>query len=272
VHVRIRRFLDRGATDQRGQRHPPEQFHVVGRVRRVPSRSVDLLKMRIAGVPSVKVALWGSFVYLPAPCKLSVMKKQNDTQATETDDPVAQTAGHGSQAPPVRVASEELAPKLLTAEEMDDLKTRAGKADEYWDRLLRQTADFDNYKKRIARERQEAAKYANVTLIEKLIPVLDNIEMALTAAGKLPSGAVDSIRQGLELILQQLKGVLAAAGLEELDTLNKPFDPNWQEAVSQQETAAVPEGQVLQQLRKGYKLRDRLVRPAMVVLAKKPAA
>jgi molecular chaperone GrpE len=73
------------------------------------------------------------------------------------------------------------------------------------------------------------------------------------------------------MIQQQLRGVLVDAGLEEVDASGKPFDPNWHEAVSQQETTEAPDGQVLQQLRKGYKLRDRLIRPASVVVARKPA-
>ncbi len=74
------------------------------------------------------------------------------------------------------------------------------------------------------------------------------------------------------MIHQQLRGVLTEAGLEEVDAAGKPFDPNWHEAVSQQESADVPDGQVLQQLRRGYKLRDRLIRPATVIVARKPAA
>ncbi len=74
------------------------------------------------------------------------------------------------------------------------------------------------------------------------------------------------------MIHQQLRNVLLESGLEEVDAAGKMFDPNWHEAVSQQETAEVPEGQVLQQLRKGYKLRDRLIRPATVIVARKPAA
>jgi molecular chaperone GrpE len=73
------------------------------------------------------------------------------------------------------------------------------------------------------------------------------------------------------MIQQQLKSLLIEAGLQEIDAAGKPFDPNWHEAVSEQETAEVPEGRVLQQLRKGYKLRDRLIRPATVIVAKKPA-
>ena len=160
------------------------------------------------------------------------------------------------------------APAPLSPEQIEELKSRAAKAEENWDRLLRVTADFDNYKKRATREKQDAIKYANESLLQKLIPVMDNFEMALAA----PSSAenAQSLQTGIVMIAQQLKSVLAEAGLEEIETLGKPFDPNFQEAVSQQETRDAREGDVIQQLRKGYKMRDRLVRPASVVVAKKP--
>jgi molecular chaperone GrpE len=160
----------------------------------------------------------------------------------------------------------------LTPDELAALKTQAAKAQEHWDQLLRTTADFDNFKKRAARERQDAVKYANESLLQKLIPVLDNFDMAITAAGNAREGAAQSLQTGVNMILTQFRSALAEAGLEEIDAANKPFDPNFHEAVSQQETADAPEGQVVQQLRKGYKLRDRLLRPATVVVAKKPAA
>lgn len=170
-------------------------------------------------------------------------------------------------------ATEALVPEPLTAEQIEDLKNRAAKADENWERLLRTTADLDNFKKRAAREREEAIKFANESLIKKLVPVLDNFDMALAAASQNQGGATaQSLQTGVSMIYQQLRNMLLESGLEEVDATGKVFDPNWHEAISQQETKEVPEGQVLQQLRKGYKLRDRLVRPASVVVAKKPAA
>jgi len=157
----------------------------------------------------------------------------------------------------------------LTPEALADLKTKADKADENWDKFVRLTADFDNYKKRAARERSEAVKYANESLLEKLLPIADNFEAALTAANN-SSGNVDSLKVGVNMINSQLKNFLSENGVEEIDAAGKPFDPNLHEAVSQQESSQVPEGNVLQQMRKGYKFRDRLLRPAMVVVAKKP--
>jgi molecular chaperone GrpE len=178
---------------------------------------------------------------------------------SETDESEAPTQVDG---PP--------AVSQLTPAQIEQLKEQAAKAGEYWDRYLRQTADFDNYKKRAARERQDAVTFANEALLARLLPVLDAFEMALASAASGP--AAQSLQVGVALIASQLKSVLAEAGLEEIEAGGKPFDPNLHEAVSQQETADAPEGQVVRQIRKGYKFRNRLLRPAGVIVAKKPAA
>jgi molecular chaperone GrpE len=163
-------------------------------------------------------------------------------------------------------------PATLTPEQLEELKTRAAKAEENWDRFVRATADFDNFKKRAAREKQDAIRYANEGLLEKLVPVLDNFDAALTAAQTTSGDSSQSLQTGVAMIFQQLKNALTEAGLEEVNAAGQKFDPNWHEAVSQKETDEVPEGQVVQQLRKGYKLRDRLVRPSTVIVAKKPGS
>jgi molecular chaperone GrpE len=186
--------------------------------------------------------------------KKSMSKIEKETAAAET----ATTAETNSPAP-------------LTAEQLSELQNRAAKADENWERLLRTTADFDNFKKRAAREKVESAQYATASLLGKLVPVLDNFEMAVAAAQN-PQAPAGALLSGVNMIQQQLKSALTEAGLEEIDAAGKPFDPTFHEAVSQQETNTVPEDHVAQQLRKGYKLKDRLIRPATVVVAKKPAA
>jgi molecular chaperone GrpE len=167
--------------------------------------------------------------------------------------------------------TEALVPEPLTSAQIEELQSRAAKADDNWDRLVRTAADFENFKKRAARDRDDAARNASEYLIKKLLPVLDNFEMAL-AASQNQAGAPESLQTGVAMIQQQLRSALLDSGVEEVDATGKVFDPNWHEAVSQQESAEVPEGHVLQQLRKGYKLRDRLIRPATVVVAKKPSA
>jgi molecular chaperone GrpE len=163
-------------------------------------------------------------------------------------------------------------PGTVSPEQLEELKIRAAKADEHWDRLVRTTADFENFKKRAAREKQDAIRYANEGLIEKLVPVLDNFDAALTAAQTGSAENAQSFQTGVSMIFQQLKKALTDSGLEEVDATGQKFDPNIHEAVSQQESNDVPEGNVMMQLRKGYKLRDRLLRPATVIVAKKPGA
>lgn len=194
--------------------------------------------------------------------------------SNETDKEV-QAAPAGTQvdeAAPGAVPTEELVATEWTHEQIGQWKEQAEKAQEHWDRLLRVSADFDNFRKRSARERQEAIRFANEGLIEKIIPVLDNMEMALAAAAQPEGGDSDGLKTGVEMIYNQLKTILADAGLEQIHAAGQPFDPAWHEAVSQQESADVPEGTVLHQIRKGYKLRERLIRPASVVVAKTPGA
>jgi molecular chaperone GrpE len=195
--------------------------------------------------------------------KQRLMKKNDVT--TEQDPAAAEALDTAEPLVPVE-------PGTVTPEQLKELKERAAKADENWERLLRTTADFDNFKKRAAREKQEAIKFANEGLIQKLVPILDTFDMALAAAQGVQGDGGQSLQTGVNMVFQQLKNVLTEAGLEEVDAARKPFDPNFHEAVSQRETTEAPEGQVIQQLRKGYKLRDRLLRPASVVVAKQPAA
>ena len=163
-------------------------------------------------------------------------------------------------------------PATPTPEQVVELKSRAAKADENWERLLRTTADFDNFKKRAVRERTEAAQNATLSLVQKLLPILDGFDMAQTAAQTAQGDKLASLQTGVAMLQAQFKNFISEAGVEEVDATGKPFDPAVHEAISQQESAEVPEGQVLQQLRKGYKLRDRLLRPATVIVARKPEA
>jgi molecular chaperone GrpE len=159
----------------------------------------------------------------------------------------------------------------FTPEQLTELQTLAAKTDEYKDNWLRAAADFENFKKRAARERTEATQFANAALLQKLLPVLDNFEMAQAAAQTAQGDKLVSLQTGIAMIQQQLKTALTEAGLEEMDASGKPFDPTFHEAVSQQETDSIPEGQIIQQIRKGYKLFDRLLRPAAVIVAKRTA-
>jgi molecular chaperone GrpE len=189
------------------------------------------------------------------------------TVETKTDTPSVTDAGSAAEAQPANEAP--AAPP--GAGEIAALAARAAQADQNWEKYVRAVADLDNFRKRAARERQDAIRYANESLLEKLIPVVDNFEAALAAASA-ETASPDSLKTGVSMIGAQLRGVLRDAGLEEVDALGQPFDPALHEAVSQEESQDAAEGTVLRQLRKGYRLKDRLVRPASVVVAKKLAA
>lgn len=160
---------------------------------------------------------------------------------------------------------------VLSPAQIEELKTKAAKADENWERFVRNYADFENYKKRAAREREDAARFATESLFKRLIPVLDSFDMAMSTTTESADPAVQSMKSGMSMVHQQLKNSLTESGLEEIDATGKVFDPNFHEAVSQIDSEDVPEGHVLQQMRKGYKLKERLIRPATVVVARKPS-
>jgi len=134
------------------------------------------------------------------------------------------------------------------------------------DLALRSQADFDNYRKRAAREKEDAIRYANLNFLERLIPIFDNFELGLTAAKS--SGEASSILTGMDMISKQLSDFLIETGVQAIDSTGQSFDPNLHEAVAQEESDEIPEGIVLRQLRRGYRLRDRLLRPAMVIVSK----
>jgi molecular chaperone GrpE len=145
----------------------------------------------------------------------------------------------------------------------------AAEAEKFRDLAMRTAADFDNYRKRAAREKEDAIRYANSSLLENLLPVVDNFELGLEAARSAPDAA--AILQGLDMVSRQLRDFLASSGLEEIKTEGAEFDPNVMEAVGHEPDDQVAENGVLRQTRRGYKLRDRLLRPASVIVSKGPA-
>jgi molecular chaperone GrpE len=130
---------------------------------------------------------------------------------------------------------------------------------------VRATAELDNFRKRMAREKTDALRFANQRLLEELLPVLDNFEMGLQAAEQ-DSGSM--IYQGMKMVKGQLDGFLAGQGVVEVEAEGARFDPNVHEAVSQEESDEVPEGTILRVTRRGFRINDRLLRPANVVVAK----
>ncbi|MEK0445280.1 MAG: Protein GrpE [Verrucomicrobiota bacterium] len=138
------------------------------------------------------------------------------------------------------------------------------------DLALRSQADFENYRKRSAREKEEAVRFANMSLVERLVPILDNFELGLAAA-RAAEGAA-SIVDGMDMVRRQLADVLHQHGVETVEAEGHPFDPNLHEAVAQEASDTVPEGSVVRQLRKGYRLKDRLVRASLVIVSSGPTS
>ena len=136
------------------------------------------------------------------------------------------------------------------------------------DRHLRLAADFDNYKKRSRQEQLETIQHASAELIARLLPALDDLHKALDHK---PAGIDEPWVKGVELSVRKLEEALGAHGLEAIDAVGKPFDPSVHEAIGHEESAEQPEDTVLQVLRRGYRLRDRVVRPALVKVARRPA-
>ena len=136
------------------------------------------------------------------------------------------------------------------------------------DLALRARADLDNFRKRALREKEEAIRYANNGLLERLLPVIDNFELGLDAAKMAADTA--SILQGMSMVQKQLHDFLKNNGLEEVQAEGEAFDPNKHDAVSQEFSADIPDGHVIRQVRTGYKIKDRLIRASSVIVSKGP--
>jgi molecular chaperone GrpE len=140
--------------------------------------------------------------------------------------------------------------------------------DRFRDLALRSRADFENYKKRSAREKEEAIKYANTSLLEKLVSIVDHFELGLEAARG--EDEKSPIYSGMSLVLKQFQDFLAENGLQPIDAVGRKFDPNLHEAIAHEPSDEVPEGIVIRQSRRGYRLKDRLLRPSVVVVSSGP--
>lgn len=162
--------------------------------------------------------------------------------------------------------------------QIDPLKERLAKSEEQTkelkDRLLRLAAEFDNYKKRMAKEFGYLIKNANENLILQLLDTLDNFQRALNPApakggiSNKTSNDYENFHKGVELIYNHMKEILTREGLKEIESVGKPFDPNFHEAVTQAESDKYDEGVVMEEISKGYMLNDRLLRASKVVVSK----
>jgi len=131
------------------------------------------------------------------------------------------------------------------------------------DRLLRTAAEFDNYRKRVDRERRDLAEYTAADIVSEMLPIVDNLERALAAASES-----DPLRKGVELILKQMLDMLRKRGVKPIEALGTDFDPNFHQAVIHEVSAEHREGEIMEELQRGYLLGDRLLRASMVKVAK----
>jgi len=157
---------------------------------------------------------------------------------------------------------------LLNYGEFQALKEKAENADEYYDRLLRIQADFDNYKKRLDRDKLEFIKFANEDIIVEILKILDDFERAVKA-GKTKHD-FDILYKGIEMIYKDLKEFFKQKGVQEIEAEGRLFNPHEHEAMMQEETDEHKEDHVIEEFQKGYTLSGRVIRPAKVKVAKKP--
>jgi len=152
----------------------------------------------------------------------------------------------------------------------DALQAKTQEAEEHRERYLRGAAEFDNARKRAAREREDYTRYANESLLRELLPVLDNFSRALQAARSEPGAA--AVTAGVELIQRELLRVLDKFGVTPFDSVGQPFDPELHEAIARVPAVGQPEGTVVNETARGYMLNGRVLRPAMVTVATLPDA
>ncbi len=165
-------------------------------------------------------------------------------------------------------ATETVAEEIVDAEAVEELDAAALKAelDELNQRFLRVAADFENYKRRTALEKDDLLKYSNAKIIGEILPVLDNFQLALKTSGD--SKEVQNIVKGVDMIYRQLLQVLEQAGMTKIEAVGHPFDPNLHEAIMQVDDDSVPEDTVVEELRAGYMLKERVIRPSMVKVSR----
>jgi len=168
----------------------------------------------------------------------------------------------------VEAGLESAEPQSDIAVLREQLKIKEEEAKINYDRFMRQTAEIENFKKRAIREKEEAIRFANELLIKDLLPALDNLERAVAHAKSCGEG--ESLVTGVELILKGLFDVLSKHGVVQRSALGQPFDPQLHEAMAQVESAHHEPNTVVEEHHKGYMLRDRLLRPALVTVVKAP--
>jgi len=187
------------------------------------------------------------------------MKKIPANQ-TETDE----TKSTSSKRESVPAASQS---EQLDGE--DEVARLQADLDRFRDLAMRSQADFENYKKRCAREKEDAIRYANKDLLERLVAIVDHFELGLEAARDQSENS--PIYSGMSLVLKQFRDFLSENGLQPIEAVGQKFDPNLHEAIGHEPSEEIAEGTVIRQTRRGYRIKDRLLRPSSVVVSSGPA-
>lgn len=200
------------------------------------------------------------------------VEREDEAKSDASSDPPEAAAESGLEAvdseplepPESDAAARGQDPEGAAGQNEDELEHLAAEAREMRSLAQRKQAEFENYRRRIERERAETVKYAAAEVVKEIIPVLDNLERAVEAAKTSASEGDGQLRAGVEIVCKQFRDILIKLGLREVDAEDAPFDPHVHEAVGRVETDEHPEGMVVEVFQKGYLFKDRLLRPSMV--------
>ncbi|KIL38280.1 molecular chaperone GrpE [Gordoniibacillus kamchatkensis] len=182
-----------------------------------------------------------------------------ETEASRQAEANAEAAQDGAKVQEPEASQEQNGAQDPVAAQMEELRKLA---EENYQRFLRAQADFDNFRRRARQEKEDFAKYASLKLIEQLLPVVDNFGRAIAASKE--NRDFDALLKGLDMTYRQLDQVLSQEGLAPIEAVGQPFNPELHQAVMQVESEEHEEGIVVEELQKGYMLKDKVIRPAMV--------
>lgn len=187
-----------------------------------------------------------------------ISDEQEEAEAREVESAEKQAAADPEEPAPAAPSSVE-----------DQLAAAKAESSENYQRYLRSVADLENYRRRMTREKEELRQYSVAGLLEEFLPVLDNLDLGLQTAANHPEAA--NVAQGFAMVADQIRAILERNGVHEIKPEGEPFDPHQHESLSHQLDSGVPEGHVVQVVRKGYSLNGKLLRPASVVVSSGPA-
>ena len=199
------------------------------------------------------------------------MSKKKTPKNTESDSDNANNGSEIEEVEPTNVTdSPEDNPDSTDQKDLDPIEEAQKDAAHWKDLAARNQAELDNYRKRMAREKSDAIKFANASLLSELLPVIDSFQMGLSAAINEDPDSI--ISKGMEMVQKQLEEFLTSQGAVLISSVGQKFDPNIHEAISQESSDEVPSGHVISEIRKGFTLNDRLLRAANVIVSKGPQA